>query len=119
MDAEPRIVKRELCSPRAVTLRYVLRGVSASPGGTESVIEASYKHTSLEALRKLEYVDRKKMTAVCAKNNQSYKRAMAHFVPGKRAEQLQRARAQKQQQRHRQKLQLRADLALVAATVGM
>ena len=108
MEAKPCIVKRELCSPRGVTLRYVLRGVSASPGGTESVIEVSYKHTSLNALREMELMSRKKMTAICARNNASYKRAMAHFNPRERARQLERGRVQKQQQRHRQKMQLRA-----------
>ena len=76
--------RRELCSPRGVTLRYVLRGVSASPGGTESMIESKYKQTSVAALREIESVDRKKMTTICAKNNLSYKRAMAHFAPGER-----------------------------------
>ena len=119
MEAEPRIVRQELCSPRGVTLRYVLRATSASPGGTETVIESKYKQTSVAALREIESVDRKKMTTICAKNNLSYKRAMAHFAPGERRQQLKRAREQKQQQRKRQRERLSADLAAVAAAVGM
>ena len=84
-------------------MRYVLSAASASPGGTESVIETSYKHTSLEALRKVEFVDRKKMTAVCAKNNLSYKRAMARFNPDERAAQLQRAREGARRRRGKQR----------------
>ena len=69
-------MRRELRSPRGVTLRYVLRGVSASPGGTETVIKSKYKQMSLAALREIEAVDRKQMTATCAKNDLSYNRAM-------------------------------------------
>ena len=59
------------------------------------------------------------MTTICAKNTMSYKRAMAHFVPGAREQQLQRARVQQKQRRERLRQQLRADLAAVAAAVGM
>ena len=59
------------------------------------------------------------MTAICAKNNLSYKRAMAYFMPGEREQQLQRARGQQKQRRERLRQQLRADLAAVAAAVGM
>ena len=78
--AEPRIVESNLCSPRGVTSAYVLRGVVESPGGTKKEIQAQYKVTSLSLLREVEVVDRTKMTAVCAKNNLSYKRAMAHYL---------------------------------------
>ena len=117
--AEPAIVKTELLLPRGTKRRYVLRGTSASPGGTEKVIQATYTHVSVDILREHEMVDRKKMTNICAKNNMSYKRAMAYFAPGERQEQLQRAREQKQQQRKRQRRQLTADLAAVAAAVGL
>ena len=83
------------------------------------MIETKYKQTSVAALREIENVNRKQMTATCAKNNLSYKRAMAHFAPGKRQVQLQRDREQKQQQRKRQRQQLSADLAAVAAAVGL
>ena len=74
MDAPgPRIVESNLCSPRGVTSAYVLRGVVESPGGTKKEIRAQYKVTSLTLLRELETVDRTKMTAVCAKNDLSYK----------------------------------------------
>ena len=108
-----------MSSPRGVTLRYELRGVSASPGGTESMIESKYKHTSVAALREIENVGRKQVTAICAKNNLSYRRAMAHFALAERRQQLERAREQKQQQRKQQRRQLTADLAAVAAAVGL
>ena len=117
--AEPRIVESKLCSPRGVTSAYVLQGVGESPGGTKKVIQAQYKVTSLALLRELETVDRKKMTAVCAKNNLSYKRAMACFVPGRRAEQLERGREQQKAARRRRAERARAELGLVAAAVGM
>ena len=119
MEAEPRIVRQEACSPRGVTMLYVLRAAWASPGGTETMIESHYKHTSLAALRELENVDRKQMTSICAKNHVSYKRAMAHFMPGVREQQLQLARRQQKQRRERLRRQLQADLAAVAAAVGL
>ncbi len=96
---EPAIVSRELCSPRGTTIRYVLRSCRSSPGGTKSVIEASYKNQSLEALRKLEPVNRKKMTAVCAKNRMSYQRAMPKFDPEAHAAHLEAGRALKRKRR--------------------
>ena len=111
---EPRIVARELCSPRGTTMKYTLRSSSSSPGGTLSVVESTYKHQSVSALRELQLMNRKQVTAVCAKNNLSYKRAMDHFVPGKRAEQLQAGREQKKQARAARKEQARVELALVA-----
>ena len=59
--------------------------------------EASYTSTSLDPLRQLEPVDRKKMTAVCAKNNLSYKRAMARFIPRERLKQLEANRRHQQE----------------------
>ena len=56
---------------------------------------------SQTALQELEPVTRKKMTAICAKNTMSYKRAMAYFMPGKRQEQLRAARLQQRQRRGR------------------
>ena len=120
MDAsKPRIVEKMLCSPRGVTMKYVVRGVAASPGGTKKEIETQYKVTSLDLLRKLETVERKKMTSICAKNNLSYKRAMAHFIEGRRAELLESARRQQQAARKRRAERAKAELALVAAAVGV
>ena len=118
--AEPRIVESKLCSPRGVKSAYVLQGVAESPGGTKKEIRAQYKVTSLTLLRELETVDRKKMTAVCAKNNLSYmKRAIACFIPGRRAEQLERGREQQKAARRGRAERARAELACVAAVVGM
>ena len=117
--AGPRIVESKLCSPRGVTSAYVLRGVVESPGGTKKEIQAQYKVTSLSLLREVEVLDRTKMTAVCAKNNLSYKRAMAYFVPGRRAEQLERGREQQKAARRKRAERARAELALVAAVVGL
>ena len=59
------------------------------------------------------------MTAICAKNNMSYKRAMAHFIPDKRAAQLEAGRKRKAMARLQRKEEARADLARVAAAVGL
>ena len=58
-SARPHVVRTEACSPRGVTLCYVLRSVSASSGGTETVIGTKYKQTSVAALREIENVNRK------------------------------------------------------------
>eukprot|EP00966_Prymnesium_polylepis_P049641 1149228-Prymnesium_polylepis.1 len=63
------------------------------------------------------------MTAVCAKNGLSYKRLVAYFIPGRRAEQLEtegQGAAEGCQKRRRKRAErARAELALVAAVVGM
>ena len=115
----PAIVSTELCTPRGTTRRYILAGTVASPGGTENVVQVTYKNQNIDVLREIEHIDRKKMTAICAKNNMAYKRAMAHFVPGERAKQLQAAREQQRKRREARKERARAELALVAAAVGL
>ena len=117
-ERAPRIVRRELCSPRGTTIRYVLNGISSTPNGSQKVVEVAYKQQSVTALKEHEAIDRKKMTAICAKNNLSYKRAMAHFIVGKRAEQLQAAREQQRKRRSARKARARAELALVAAAIA-
>ena len=117
--AEPRIVATELCSPRGTTKKYTLQGTSTSPGGTKSIVKSDYKHQSVDLLRRLETVDRKRAKGICAKNSMSYNRAMAHYIPGKRDAQLEAGQTRKAMARAQRKEQARADLARVAAAVGL
>jgi hypothetical protein len=117
--AEPRNDETKQSSPRGETSAYELQGDAEAPGGTKKEIRAQNKETSLTLLREHETVDRKKMTAVSAKNNQSYKRAIAWFIPGRRAEQQERGREQQKAARRGRAERARAELACGAAKVGM
>ena len=64
-------------------------------------------------------MDRKRAKGICAKNSMSYNRAMAHYIPGKRDAQLEAGQTRKAMARARRKEQARADLARVAAAVGL
>ena len=69
IDVDGRAVNIQNAQPRGTKRRYVLRSTSASPGGTEKVINATYTHVCVDILRKHETVDRKMMTNICAKNS--------------------------------------------------
>ena len=49
--AEPWIVETVLCTPRGTTRRYVLSGLSRSPGGTEKEVTVAYKAQDVDVLR--------------------------------------------------------------------